>query len=517
MSRRVQTTTPHAVWLGVALIALACRPAADPHADGPAMPGSAAPRVPTSEPTVGDQPGDGEGSGRSPSSSPSSSPSTIGVASMPSTTAASRKANRDGLAHHRLGQFEKARAKFQAAIDNSPDHDMARYNLACALSRIGETEAAMQHLVLLLERDPQRFIPRLAEDADLGPFRDSEFGPKVQALVDAAKRALDQARASGLPAMMYRSSPWEPGDSGNKWRGGPADHAVGVYLHASKRFVPLAHGGDHGMFDPARRVVQLVDGTHCDGEVDLTYRTLSIERVSLDAEVQPATFDVEASAPKLSGDRSSMKGLGRCAFADRVSVRSAGDGATWIEVEWPRVERDPSRRWFVLGVDGAARVAGAEVPPSSATLDVVLEGAAIWSPPPEGHRLSGDRYRPPGAETDVVLRRTHRGARWQSLIVSPDGAFAFVVSIRHELRDEDGVLRHAIVRVSLADRALTEWSEGVGTAAVSIGVDGAVYVETQGKVQRWASAAEPAAAGETLMPGLHIAPYLEPPWCQLCG
>lgn len=506
---------PHPfAWLGVALVATACRPVAEPSAPRSAAPSPTALARSTSGSTAAGQPRDVDGP-----ASATASPALpkIGVASLPSSSAASRKANRDGLAHHRLGQFDKARARFQAAIDKSRDHDMARYNLACALSKLGETEAASEHLALLLERDPQRFIPRFANDADLAPVRDSESGPKLQALVDGAKHALDQALAAGLPAMMYRASPWEPDGAGDNWRGGPADHAVGVYLHASKRFVPLAHGGDHGMLDPARRAVQLVDGTHCDGQVDLTYRMLSIERVSLDPEVSATTFDVEASAPKLSGDRSSMKGLGHCAFAERASVRSAADGATWVELEWPRVERDPMKRWFVLGADGTARVAGAEVPPSAATLDVVLEGAAIWTPPPEGHRLSSDRYRPPGADADVVLRRTHRGARWQSVLVSPDGAFAFVVSIRHELRDEDGVLRHAIVRVSLADQALTEWSEGAGTAAVSFGVDAALYVDAHGEVRRWGSAAEPAADGETLMPGLHIAPYLERPWCQLCG
>lgn len=503
----------------LALVVPACRPTAEPPVP---LPGAArSPRTPESEATRDDR--DDHNRSASEGAAPAepanpivgSPPATIGFASIPTVSASSRKANRDGLALHRAGEFDKARAKFEVAVAKSPDHDMARYNLACALSRLGKTQGAAQHLRLLMERDPQRFLPRIATDGDLRAVRDSDFGPALMATADAARRGLTEALASGLPAMLYRSSPWVPGDDGT-WRGGPLDHAVGVYLHATKRFVALAHGGDHGFLDPARQAVYLADGTHCDGEVDLTWRRLSISRVSVDAGATSASLDIDRQAPTLADDRGGMKRSGRCAFADRASVRGESGDTTWIELEWPRTEHGATERWFVLGADGA-RVAGVETPPMSITLDVVLEGAAIWTPLPDGHRLSADRYRPAGADTDIVLRRTHRRARWQSVVVSPDGAYAFVTSIQHELRDEEAILRHAIVRVSLTDRALTEWSEGSGTAAVSFGADGALYVEHDGRLRRWASPEHTPDRGEPLAPGVHIAPYLEAPWCQTCG
>jgi hypothetical protein len=60
-----------------------------------------------------------------------------------------RKHNARGLALHRKGKHAKAVALLKRAVTANPRHVLARYNLACALARGGQPEAALTQLEVL--------------------------------------------------------------------------------------------------------------------------------------------------------------------------------------------------------------------------------------------------------------------------------------------------------------------------------------------------------------------------------
>ena len=213
----------------VAAVATACRAEVGAPRDSgsrvtvvntqPAVPTIAAPSVPAK-----------------PASPPKIDLPRVGFPAMPAISAASRAANREGLVHHRAGRFSEAQSRFAKSIEDSLDHDMARFNLACALAKLGQPEAAATHLEILIERDPRRFSDRIRSEADLDGVRDSAGWNALVQRLAAADVAVDLAFATGVPASMFHYGKiWM--DNG-KQRGGTQDHILGLYVHSSRRFVP---------------------------------------------------------------------------------------------------------------------------------------------------------------------------------------------------------------------------------------------------------------------------------------
>lgn len=442
---------------------------------------------------------------------------TIGLSHAPVISRAARAANAKGLEHHRAGRFEPARERFAAAVEASPDHDLARFNLACALVQLGRIDEAAAEIATLLVRDPVRFVPRLRDDADLAALRDAPAGAALAASATAALAALEASFDGAIGASMYRATalvPYEPPAR----QGGAREHVTGIYVPSTRRFVPLVHGGAFGLVDvPGRRVVS-IDSELCDAPSDGTSRRVRLDVLALGSLAPARRFDIDREAVALTGDDFPYDGLGDCAYARSVEVRGDGRGQIWVELEWVHDGDGNRSRWFVLD-DGRATAATTSPPPGAA-LSIRREGAMIWTPPPAGHVLAAGAYRPPGATADIRLGRAHRKAWWQSLALTPDGRFAFVTSVREQWRDaseEDMVVRHAIARVELASGAVLEWSSGPGSAATAIADDGSIYVDARGAVRRWASADAPLAAAEDVMPGLHLAPFLQGEWCDRCG
>jgi tetratricopeptide (TPR) repeat protein len=68
------------------------------------------------------------------------------------------------------GEFAQAKERLLAAIERWPGSGGLLYNLACAESRLGETEAALGHLAQAVEIEP-RFADYAAADEDFEAIR----------------------------------------------------------------------------------------------------------------------------------------------------------------------------------------------------------------------------------------------------------------------------------------------------------------------------------------------------------
>ena len=80
------------------------------------------------------------------------------------------------------GEYAKARTLLTAALERYEDHATVHYNLACAEARLGETDAALQHLAAALQERPALAADAHA-DPDLEPIRsDPRFAVLVPEL-----------------------------------------------------------------------------------------------------------------------------------------------------------------------------------------------------------------------------------------------------------------------------------------------------------------------------------------------
>lgn len=90
---------------------------------------------------------------------------TAVVTPGPVADAASRRrasaANRAALAQHRAGDYARSAAGFEAALRLDRGDAMARYNLACALARLGRVEAAIAELQAIRDAGCARCAGRL--------------------------------------------------------------------------------------------------------------------------------------------------------------------------------------------------------------------------------------------------------------------------------------------------------------------------------------------------------------------
>jgi hypothetical protein len=68
-------------------------------------------------------------------------------------------------------RYADAKQVLTGALDEYGEQDLLFYNLACAEARLGETDAAMEHLATAVRLRP-RFVEDARDDPDLVPLRD---------------------------------------------------------------------------------------------------------------------------------------------------------------------------------------------------------------------------------------------------------------------------------------------------------------------------------------------------------
>lgn len=447
---------------------------------------------------------------------PALSVPSLGFASAPDISQSARNHNRKGLEHHRAKRYREALAAFEAAIERSPDHDMARFNRACALGRLGRHDEAAAEADTLLLRDRVRFQPRLWNDPDLQATRESPAWQAVSERRLAVERAFAEAMPRAIPGLFYKyESPFlTPG----KPNSGTRNLVAGLYVHNEGRFLPVSHGGFTALVDTARARVLTVDSFRWEGVVHAVYRSSSIRIHSFAPGV---TFDASSSlyseAPTVLGvsELAPKEFAGEMGFEKSWTITSTDEGA-WVDLLWIHGSGSARNR-LSMSPEGLLRTKVKTA--DGLHLRMRTEGAVFQSPAPSGHDLRGRSYTPPDQDT-LQLDRRHRSATWQSLVQDASGRYVFITSVRHhqprEARDEhEGRLDHIVERIDLHTQTHTVFSAGPGPAHTVLGPDGAVYVDGTA-VRRWPQAGAALEEATDVMRGLRLAPPLDPINCGLC-
>jgi hypothetical protein len=104
--------------------------------------------------------------------------------------------NTAGLVLHRKHDYAAAIVKFRAALASDPSHLLARYNLACAYNRSGETARGMALLNELAKPGCGRCRGILAHATEDEDWHDQWKLPAFVALTSDAVRALTELRAA---------------------------------------------------------------------------------------------------------------------------------------------------------------------------------------------------------------------------------------------------------------------------------------------------------------------------------
>ncbi len=169
-------------------------------------------------------------------------------APVPRPTPAGAKLNVEALAQHRAGDYSESAAGFARALEASPGYVWARYNLACAHSRLGQLTEARAGLEALLMEDLPTFRPRLLKDEDLQALRDSATGAElIDTRLPKISAAYAESLQRGAPAMTYRSQTESVGElsgEGRSFRTPYTELRLGVYDDSIGRFVPMVPAVD---------------------------------------------------------------------------------------------------------------------------------------------------------------------------------------------------------------------------------------------------------------------------------
>lgn len=298
---------------------------------------------------------------------------------------AARTANRAALEVHRARDYEAARAGFAEAIAHDPHYDIARFNLACALSRLSQHEAAARELTQLLRRDLPVYLPRLREDEDLQSMRQSEPGRSLLSEVPEIEAAWLAAIASGVPAA------YKPDDTQAR--------RYGFWLIDQHRFVPIvpSFSSSEAIIDVTRHRVAAIElGWVGDpGGPDETFVALSVvtspftppggslSRVALTAEANLDHSHVPIDAS-----------------ADVVRFRYLQN---WESIDGRQLD------------EASSQAAAAPRPHQRL---------------PEGFRLRGNSLITPSSEEPIQLGSGHGAARWHSFALNAERSRIFVASER---------------------------------------------------------------------------------------
>lgn len=441
--------------------------------DGGSDAGEPPPATPT-DAASGDTPApsDAEAPADAPAPLPPGAP--LGHAAIPERPSdAARRANANGLTAHRAADYEASSGKFAEAVKLASGYDLARYNLACALGRLGRHAEAATELEALLRRDLPSYAPRLAEDPDLETLRAAPEGAKLVELAAALRPAWAAAVRTGIPVVARVSGRWQ----------------AGVYVLDERRFLPVAPWSGKTISagtDPAARHAYLVEGRvdwgDCSEYLEATVRVFSVETF---AEVAVVPVPKRAYMLELALDPAGLT----LRWGDLVEYRPTG---------WKRV---------VFGEEAAP----AETEePAGQVFTVDPRGTMLAAPAPAGLELQGNNVVLPDRAEPLALGRGHAASANHVLLPSSDGRRLLVVSTNSSCEyGIDGGVRHFVDLVDVPQGTYRRLSEGDGAGYGRFDAQGGLLLQTGGALRRWPTpeATEP----ETLLDGvLLVAPYSGP-------
>ncbi len=404
--------------------------------------------------------------------------SDIGWGRRPEISEAARAHNSKALRLHRAGKFADARVEFAKALEISSEHDMARFNLVCALARLGELDAARDEMSRVLHRDLMRFQGRWrgdAADADLEALRASEHAMTIDTLIDRLRTAYDTAQDQGIPTYFFVSEPplARENNNGNFADPTPAVDVAGAWVHEAKRFVPLVREGEFVLLDLRRRraitAKKEMQEHHC------TY-TASLADVGL-ASTSP---DPGVAGPLIAERKRS------------------------ISTDFLGFLRDDA-------ADGMSSYDALQSP----FADVQPEGALLDAHPPKGYELSGTKLTVPGRDAPIEI-----GTPGGVLFVPPgsqEPVFVLQRSYAVDLKSANRfpTFNATVLRVDPETGTRERIARGPGTGWIAFGPDGSVYTEVGGKTDRWPTPT--SDSNEPTLERLHISLPLGHPECLCCG
>lgn len=406
-----------------------------------------APAAPTSDPTP---------SSVAPAHERASLCDAIGLTAVSPLPPASVEANRRALAAHERARFEDAERLFREVLETAPDYTAARFNLACARSRLGRLEEARRDLVEVLCADLPSYAPRAASDPDL---------EAVRATTSIAE-TIDEIATTYL-ALAERGTPLVIGEESTRNRERD-DWAVwtqaGAWVHAEQRFVPMgprarARTADGpwipiaaSRYDPDRRrtVTLTARGNEAEGLPPMRSIALNVHRAP--------TGELEFEASPALGE---TYGLTVYPYEEPVLVRGV---------------RHPDRMpVLAVGSSGTTRWSGE---PRGEQLSI---GLISWAPSRErpGFEVRRNTLYTPDGEHALPPRSE------RTLYVDEASGVVLVIASRSGdcgLRD-----RYAIDRVDLRSGEVDLLDEGDGQVIVDVGLDGALYLQVGARVRRFAT------------------------------
>jgi hypothetical protein len=331
-----------------------------------------------------------------------------------------QEANAAALRLHTAGDYQGSRSGFEAALAIDERYDLARFNLACARSRLGDLEGAVRELRTLFEIDLPRFGPRYLADPDLEPVRSSPLAASVTAHLERVRAAVETAIRDGLPVVLAIR---------------PSGFMSGAFM-VGGRCIPVTEPGnlssDYIVLDRAHRRFAYVSAgsTSDDIEADEVFQLLG-------AGVVPFALDGGARA---SAQFEYPEAVGEPDAYPRWIDTSGDDVLFRLEDDWHRIA---GHRLVV--------VPGARQPPPRRDERV-----------PDGFALVGNRLTVPVAAEPIDLGNGHARARWHSFALRPDGSAIAVASESverepEEIGFEQSAVLHSLVvdHVDLTSRRVT--------------------------------------------------------------
>ena len=215
-----------------------------------------------------------------------------------------RRLNTMGLTMLRKDLVDRAGGKFEKALEKDPGYAAAAYNLSCALSRQGKLERSAEMLLTALGGAFPRFGPKVDEDRDLEPLRQSDHWSGVQEAREELAAAWREALASPGTFLLV-SEPKKLLDPYGYVIREDDDQRGTLWFHHedSGRFLPLSFGGIAAGFvlDPEAGAVHVMQWNRQIMEADTIpaqYTGISVVTVDLE-ELTTSKTSVPGSATGL--------------------------------------------------------------------------------------------------------------------------------------------------------------------------------------------------------------------------
>ena len=398
------------------------------------------------------------------------------------------RANRNALAHHRGERFEESHSGFTAIVEEKPDYNAARFNLACALSRLGRLEEAMQEIKHLLCRDLPTYFSKVREDPDLQALREL---PQYAHMTEEITTLYRNQMQDGKPLIAWRQRTKETRCCGTIstveiWT------QSGIWQPREKHFIPVGPRAK-------KRHAEAIDGQFAASAsffdvqlhqvVNATYSTLEGDGEPLH-DVRVQTF----RAPQ-----------GELLWESRLRLNPPIEKlfVTFDAALFPEgtmiVNNDDDSHWMIRE-DGTH--------PTNMTLPkrYLSVGVTWWrvAEQNDGYRVRQGKLETPDAT--IALGPGHRTHRWHHIRIDDQREIAVVSSIRYG--ECEFPFRFIVDVVHLKTHAVHRLLNDRGQVVIEFGSDGALYLQTANGLRRYS---DPMKDEYEILPdgiGLSSVPWL---------